>query len=303
MAMDVGYDENGHRVSRLNAQRDLRRRLVRARRRRFETRADAAAGLGWTKRRQDTLETGETHVRAEDLDVIFATLAVDEGERPEWERLVTQASFRGWWDALVDAELSPAGKQWAAWEWGARRLRVGAAGIIPVLLQTDGYAEAVVTDIESAAPEQVRNHLANLERRRAVLDDPDPVDYHAIIDEAAIVRSVGTGVMKDQVAYLLDLAARQHITIQVVPFTAGLYPAMTTYFTLVDTGIEGDHGRVLNEATLGRGGYSDDLDDISRFSAAFRNLADRVAPHPSRAVDILKDAHDVHKAQGDSDDR
>ncbi|MBY8854220.1 DUF5753 domain-containing protein, partial [Saccharothrix sp. MB29] len=63
--------------------------------------------------------------------------------------------------------------------------------------------------------------------RQRRIAGPDPLVVHAVLDEAAVRRVVGGAeVMAEQVDHLLELAERDNITGQVLPFGAGEYPTM-----------------------------------------------------------------------------
>jgi hypothetical protein len=57
---------------------------------------------------------------------------------------------------------------------------------------------------------------------------------HVVLNEAVVRRQVGgAAVTAAQIRYLLDVSARDHVTIQVLPFSAGAHPGMKTGFTLM----------------------------------------------------------------------
>ena len=54
-----------------------------------------------------------------------------------------------------------------------------------------------------------------------------------MIDEGALRRAIGGAeVMREQLAYLLDMMKLARVSIQAVPFTAGAHAAMGTAFTI-----------------------------------------------------------------------
>jgi hypothetical protein len=64
-----------------------------------------------------------------------------------------------------------------------------------------------------------RRVLARLARQR-VLNRPNPLQYHVIIDESILTRPIGTpSVLRGQLARLVDAAQSEHITSQVLPLS------------------------------------------------------------------------------------
>src|SRR5262245_54527807 len=124
-------DPNQRRSSTATAHRALRQRLVVARLGRFPTRRAAAKALGWSVRKQDLLESADQKLGERDLPAIFDVLEIDEADQAIWLRLVDQTRTRGWWDEFTDSELPPGAKQWAALEWGARRIRTFTGTVVP----------------------------------------------------------------------------------------------------------------------------------------------------------------------------
>ena len=56
-----------------------------------------------------------------------------------------------------------------------------------------------------------------------------------IVDEAALHRQVGgPDLMRAQLGHLIKAASEPHVTLQVIPFSAGAYPGMPGSFVLMD---------------------------------------------------------------------
>lgn len=130
-----------------------------------------------------------------------------------------------------------------------------------------------------------------------MLDQPSPVDFHAIFDEAVLHRVAGgRGVLEEQIEHIAHVAeTHENVTVQVVPFEAGLFPAQTSAFTMVDFGIEGDDGLVNIEPGLETTTYADDFEQISFYEQIFRNAAEQVA---ASSEDTLALLHRAGRATG-----
>lgn len=253
----------------------------------------AAEALGWSPRKQAMLESNEQAIPLKDLDVILPTFKIPEDRWPAWHALARLARARGWWDDYDDADLSTDGKRYVGLEWGARRLRTFDGSIMPALLQIPGYSAATLqSGIESRPPEQIQRLLTVRRQRQRCLGQPDPLEYHVVLDEAALRRPGGdTVTMRAQLSHIIDLAqTRPNITVQVVPFSAGLYPAQSVTFVIMDFDADDeDPGLVHVEPGFSSSIYVEDRADIYLYSRVFGHLLE-IALSPERSLELLRAA-------------
>ncbi|WP_340385319.1 helix-turn-helix transcriptional regulator [Streptomyces sp. SS7] len=145
----------------------------------------------------------------------------------------------------------------------ATAIREYAQLLIPGLLQTRAYAEAVCRAYKPTAPDaEIDNLVATRLERAHLLDDPTTPLLWAILDEAAIRRPVGgAAVMAEALRHVADLARRHRIIVQVLPFAAGVHAAMHGSLKLMEfedapplSFVEApDMGKLLDDpATVGR---------------------------------------------------
>lgn len=116
-------------------------------------------------------------------------------------------------------------------EANASRIVDVAPLLMPGLLQTSAYTQAVMADAPSA-----NTRVALRAGRREVLTRKSPVEFVAIIDSEVLVRPVVTSdVMIEQLHHLLDMAARPNVTIQIVSSTRpGFNPLLAGPFELIE---------------------------------------------------------------------
>lgn len=70
-------------------------------------------------------------------------------------------------------------------------------------------------------------------RQRALTRD-NPLSLDVVLDEAAVLRTIGGAeIMREQLAHLVTIAARPNVTLQVLPLAAGARPATTGEFTVL----------------------------------------------------------------------
>ncbi|MFD8911165.1 helix-turn-helix domain-containing protein [Streptomyces sp. NPDC059575] len=163
----------------------------------------------------------------------------------------------------------------------ATAIREYAQVLIPGLLQTRAYAEAVFRAYRPTAPSTQIDGLvaARLERSRLLADPTTPLLW-VILDEAVIRRRVGDSTaMAEALRYVANLARQFRIIAQVLPFSAGAHASMTGALKLMDfddaaplSFVEGPNvGRLL-----------DDPATVARHSMTFSLLqAAALPPHDS----------------------
>jgi transcriptional regulator with XRE-family HTH domain len=169
-------------------------------------------------------------------------------------------------------------------EHEAERVRSYEPLVVPGLLQTEGYARALIGD---SATVDAEPRIEIRMRRQAVLHRPVPLRFHTVVDEAVIRRPVGgPAVMREQLTRLATAAP--HITVQVVPFEAGPYPAMVSGFTIMEFADPSDAPVVHCETVLGDTLLEDEA-ELARFTGLFEAAAGRALP-PAESADLIRRA-------------
>ncbi|WP_372407049.1 Scr1 family TA system antitoxin-like transcriptional regulator [Streptomyces luteireticuli] len=91
--------------------------------------------------------------------------------------------------------------------------------VIPALLQSEGYARAILAQSMEHYGGDLEQKMQHRTARRALLDRPGAPKFYGVLKEAALHWVVGGAeVMRGQLRDLADMAAKPHISIQVVPF-------------------------------------------------------------------------------------
>ncbi|RAY13587.1 XRE family transcriptional regulator [Actinomadura craniellae] len=119
--------------------------------------------------------------------------------------------------------------EWPVIETKATVLRTFELAVVPGLLQTPAYAGALLDGDESAVE-------ARMERQQILFrEDPPPPKLRCVLDEAVLLRPVGSPeIMHEQLEHLLKMAESPRITLQVVPF--GVHPGLQGSFWLASLG-------------------------------------------------------------------
>jgi transcriptional regulator with XRE-family HTH domain len=187
---------------------------------------DAARRLDRTPQHISNLESGERLPSAADLELLLDLYG--KPDRIPFMRELLSAAKRAftWWTAF-----SGAVPKWfdlyLGLESGAAELSTFESVLVPGLLQTREYAEAVIRGNPNLTDEQVDKLVKLRLARQLILDrDEDPVHLWAVLDESVLHRKYGGAItMLGQLRHLLEMSERPRIDIQVLPYAAGATPA------------------------------------------------------------------------------
>jgi len=195
---------------------------------------EAASRLGWSPSKISRIETGQTPASPADLRRMLDLYEVSGTQREVLELLGQSAGQRGWWDAYADT-LGPEYAALIALEAEAETVRWYSPMLVPGLLQTERYAREVIrSGLLIAPPGEVERRVQVKMTRQRVLTGDHPLLLSVVLDEAAILRSVGgSEVMREQLGHVTAMAALPNVTLQVLPLAAGAHPASTGEFTIL----------------------------------------------------------------------
>jgi transcriptional regulator with XRE-family HTH domain len=172
------------------------------------------------------------------------------GERwTELIELTREARKHGWWRSygLDDTGFVPL-------EAEATLERDYTLGFVPGLLQTEEYASAL---FRASLIKRTRVELENqirirMIRQRRLIDEGNPLDLVAIVDESALYRPIGGRiVMRAQLAHLVEAAALDRVTFQVLPLDIGARLALAAGFILLSFDLLGLPDMAYVEHPLG----------------------------------------------------
>jgi len=150
---------------------------------------------------------------------------------------------------------------------------------IPGLLQAEDYMRCIIPAARPALTAEDAERAITLRLTRQDVLEPDenaPVDrpgdtrLWAIIDESALRRIVGSrAIMAKQMTHLASMAKCPNVTIQIMPFSAGVTPAYGRSFSILSAG-NGLAMLWLDDVFGAR--YIRDRDEVGRFNLVFDHL-------------------------------
>lgn len=168
--------------------------------------------------------------------------------------------------------------EWPIIESKAARLRTFQLEVVDGLLQTEAYASVLLNgDKQKVA--------ARLERQRVLFrEDPAPPKLRVILDEAVLLRPAGDkAVMREQLEYLIEAAAYEHISIQVIPY--GVHPGLPGAFVIASLGP--GNGAVAYVETGLRGQIARNPEDIEILDDHWETLQTYALPQ-RESLELIK---------------
>jgi transcriptional regulator with XRE-family HTH domain len=263
-----------------------RRRLGAELRRLRESRGlrleDVAVKLGVAPSTLSRIETGKAPARTSYVHTMLGMYGIDD---PEQQRhlidLAREGQRKGWW-AGYDDLLPPGAGDYLGLEADARKICTFAVQAIPGLLQTAGYAAAVIRAARPGLSTEQYDRLVTVTMRRQEFCSGRR-EVHAVIDESALLRAFGSAeVMAAQLGHLA--AAGPLITIQVLRLTSP--QILSAGFTILsftdqadsDIGCGSENGDQVNVTA--------DSDNITRLRSTFTQLTQH-ADTPASSAELI----------------
>lgn len=251
---------------------------------------DAAARLKWSPSKISKMEHAAQAIMPVDVLALGLIYEVDPDERDRLFDDAQRAKQDGWWQEYTEDELIEITRDYLELESEAAVLRTFKTDLIPGLLQTPDYAAALArTALPRADEETVRRRTEIRMTRQQLLSDDNPLHVEAVIGEAALRTAVGgPAAMSEQLERLAEFVARPNITIQVIPFDVGAYPAMGSPFDLLSF-TEEHYDDVAYVENLGYGLLLEELATVKSYRLHFTGLCE-VALDPDASTAMIAKA-------------
>jgi transcriptional regulator with XRE-family HTH domain len=227
-------------------------------------------------------ENGHRLPSLDDLSDVLDALEVTGDERERLVGMRREAEGPGLLVAgapTIGAQLAKLIEQ----EQVARRITEIAPLLVPGLLQTADYARAIL----GGHPDTGTRVALRMGRREILTRSRNPVEFHALIDDEVLVRSIAPpNVMADQLRLLLTMAELPNITIQLVRSTqAGYTPMLAGPFILLE--FETAPPIVHLEHHSASASLWDEA-DVRSFKDAVENVT-KSAMTPERTLEVIEE--------------
>jgi transcriptional regulator with XRE-family HTH domain len=249
--------------------RDLRRASE------YRTLELAAKRSGLSTGSISRIENGKQVILPRTVTVLCVAYGVGQPMLDHLLRLTEQSEDRGWlveYSATVPNWFS----RYLGEEADASEIWTWQNSLVPGLCQTDDYARAIMVaarpNVDPARIErdiEVRRH-----RQERLTADERPVQFRAIVDEAALRRPVGgPEVMRAQLVHLAELDMRDNVTIRILPFAAGAHAAMVLPFSVLHFSPSAGEPTIYEEL-YGGAIYPDGPAELDRYTWMWDQLRD-----------------------------
>ncbi|GGP67648.1 helix-turn-helix domain-containing protein [Streptomyces melanogenes] len=247
--------------------------------------------LTWSGSKVNRLETGSGRVQPSDVDVLCRFYNTSDDLRTLLMALAKDSKVRGWWQAHGTGV-----PRWftgyVGFEQAASSLRQYQCEFVPGLMQTPEYTAELHRASNQLPAADLERAVAVRMERQALLTRASPPDAWFIVHESVLRHVIGDPkLMYGQLERMLAVSELDNVTLQVLPFSAGSYPA-TGAFTILGFPEREDPDLVYRDG-LTDATYLETSHDVEQYSRAFDNLR-ALASSPARSTDLIRRVMEVH---------
>ena len=198
------------------------------------TTEQAAGAIRGSHSKISRMEHGRVGFKDRDIADLLTMYGVTSGdEREALLKLAREANTPGWWQGYSDI-LPHWVEPYFGLEAAATIIRSYEVQFVPGLLQTEGYARALIRMGNAPTEEDVLRRAEARMSRQDILTRETPPKVWAVMDEGALRRPIGgEAVMREQLKHLIDMCDHPAVTVQVLPFSGVSHPAMGGPFTIL----------------------------------------------------------------------
>jgi transcriptional regulator with XRE-family HTH domain len=265
--------------------RRIARELRQLRERSHLTLDQAARQLDMSKSNLSRIENAQIGIKPRDVRAALALYGVTGTDAEALVEIARGAQQRGWWQNYSGV-LPEWFEFYVGLEAEASTVRTFEAESVPGLLQTEAYAREMF--LLTAGATEVEKKVAARIHRQDLLRQ-ESTQLSAVLNEAVLLRPVGgTKVMSEQLEHLADLTELPNVTVQVLPFTAGGHPAMTTPYVILSFADAPDESIVYLE-NLTNGQALEEPEHVGGYTMVHQKLCG-MALGPEESTARLHDA-------------
>jgi transcriptional regulator with XRE-family HTH domain len=268
--------------------RRLRTELRRARLDAGLTQEQTARAMDWSLSKLIRIENGTNNISTNDLKALAQYYEIaDEEQVANWLVLARASRERTWWST---SDIPKPLAQLIEYENAAYLSRHYEELVVPGLLQTTDYMRASTRQLAPDMPESQVDRVIEVRlKRQELLKRAEAPLLFFILDEAVIRRMVGSeDMVRQQLQHLIKAAGRPHITVEVVPFTAGLVPGLQAPFVIHEFSDAADDELLYLESPQGDMLRENDPDAFLRYREDFERLR-QASLGPQGTIDFLRE--------------
>ncbi|MEU0082568.1 helix-turn-helix transcriptional regulator [Streptomyces sp. NPDC006274] len=241
--------------------------------------------LDWSGSKVNRMETGTGRVQPSDVDALCRFYNTNDELRDFLKSLARQAKTKGWWQVHGNGIPS-----WFSIYIGLEQdistFRQYQCEFLPGLMQTPAYAVELHRATNQMTADDIQRAVQVRMERQTMLTRTDAPDAWFVVHESTLRNVIGDqALMREQLERVLDSVELPSVTLQVLPFDAGPYPA-TGSFTLMGFPDLGDPDIVYRDG-ITDAIYLEGDDDVREYTRAFDNLR-AAAASPHRSIQLIK---------------
>ena len=217
------------------------------------------------------LENGRRSISQRDVRDLCGVYEVEDQRMVDsLMEMAKDSRQQGWWHAFGDVPYSV----YIGLETDAASLRVYDPQVVPGLLQTRQYAEALISGAlpETAQTEIDKRVQVRMRRQERVSSGENPLRLWSVMDESALRRVVGgRELMRDQLEHLVEQSQLPHVTVQVIPFEMGAHPGINGQYAILEFPDTADSSVVYIEGVTSDL-YLEKPNDVQKYSVMYEHL-------------------------------
>ena len=198
----------------------LAQRLTELRRGTQHTANHVCDMLNWGRGKVGRFEANQwKRPEMSDIRDLLRIYRVEEADREELEELAVRARVRPWWRDYPEVFEN----EFPGFENDASRIRVFMPLVLPGLLQTADYTEAVLR-AGASSPAWRRRAFTARQRRQEIIhrNDGTAPMLTAVITEASLMYRWGTRLdRREQIDHLIDISRRPNVELRIQCFSDG----------------------------------------------------------------------------------
>ncbi|MFF1378642.1 helix-turn-helix domain-containing protein [Streptomyces sp. NPDC058308] len=217
------------------------------------------------------LENGRRSISQRDVRDLCGVYEVEDHRVVDsLMQMAKDSRQQGWWHSFGDIPYSV----YIGLETDAASLRVYDPQVVPGLLQTRAYAEALITGaLPETTPTDIEKRVQVRMRRQDRVAAPEsPLRLWTVLDESALRRVVGSRhLMRDQLEHLVEQSQLPHVTVQVIPFEMGAHPGLNGQYAILEFPDAADSSVVYIEGVTSDL-YLEKANDVQQYSVMYEHL-------------------------------
>ena len=233
------------------------------------------------------MEKAITTIRKGDLILLLDLYRVsDSRTRDGLIQLSEDAWRKGWWDGYGKYADDASFVDYPWLESRAEQICAYEAFVIPGLLQTQPYAEALIKRSFRGDQEQTARWLEFRMQRQEVLRSESPPELVFVVWEAALRTAIGgPSVMSEQLGHLRDSAKSGNVELRVLPLSAREHAGLDGPFTIF--GMPDPYPDVGYIDNLAGSTFVEETPDVERFWDAYNDLRE-AALSEAKSLQLIK---------------